>query len=41
MTYYGGKELGASFRTVRSNTIKIAEKNHLWDLQPQGFEHFN
>src|SRR5436309_7858300 len=26
MTYYGGKELGASFRTVRSNTIKIAEE---------------
>ena len=25
MTYYGGKELAASFRTVRSNTIKIAE----------------
>jgi uncharacterized damage-inducible protein DinB len=26
MTYYGGKELGASFRTVRGNTIKIAEE---------------
>ena len=26
MTYYGGKELGASFRTVRNNTIKIAEE---------------
>ena len=25
MTYYGGKELAASFRTVRSNTITIAE----------------
>ena len=25
MTYYGGKELAASFRTVRSNTIQIAE----------------
>jgi len=25
MTYYGGKELAASFRTVRGNTIKIAE----------------
>ena len=25
MTYYGGKELAASFRTVRDNTIKIAE----------------
>jgi uncharacterized damage-inducible protein DinB len=26
MTYYGGKELAASFRTVRQNTIKIAEE---------------
>ena len=26
MTYYGGKDLAASFRTVRSNTIKIAEE---------------
>src|SRR4051794_21600989 len=25
MTYYGGKELAASFRTVRTNTIQIAE----------------
>jgi uncharacterized damage-inducible protein DinB len=25
MTYYGGKELAASFRTVRANTIQIAE----------------
>jgi uncharacterized damage-inducible protein DinB len=25
MTYYGGKELAASFRTVRENTVKIAE----------------
>lgn len=25
MTYYGGKELAASFRTVRKNTIQIAE----------------
>jgi len=25
MTYYGGKELSASFRTVRGNTITIAE----------------
>lgn len=25
MTYYGGKDLAASFRTVRANTIKIAE----------------
>ncbi len=26
MTYYGGKELARSFRTVRKNTIKIAEE---------------
>ena len=26
MTYYGGKELAAAFRTVRQNTIKIAEE---------------
>jgi uncharacterized damage-inducible protein DinB len=26
MTYYGGKELARSFRTVRDNTIKIAEE---------------
>lgn len=26
MTYYGGRELAAGFRTVRSNTIKIAEE---------------
>jgi len=26
MTYYGGKELAASFRTVRGNTIRIAEE---------------
>src|SRR3989338_1069480 len=25
MTYYGGRELAASFRTVRNNTIRIAE----------------
>jgi hypothetical protein len=25
VTYYGAKELAASFRTVRNNTIKIAE----------------
>jgi uncharacterized damage-inducible protein DinB len=25
MTYYGGKELAAAFRTVRNNTIRIAE----------------
>jgi uncharacterized damage-inducible protein DinB len=26
MTYYGGKEMAASFRTVRENTLKIAEE---------------
>ena len=26
MTYYGSKELAASFRTVRNNTIKVAEE---------------
>ena len=26
MTYYGGKELAASFRQVRDNTITIAEE---------------
>ena len=26
MTYYGGKELAAAFKTVRDNTIKIAEE---------------
>jgi uncharacterized damage-inducible protein DinB len=26
MTYYGGRELAAAFRTVRGNTIKIAEE---------------
>jgi uncharacterized damage-inducible protein DinB len=26
MTYYGGKEMAESFRTVRGNTIKIAEE---------------
>ena len=26
MTYYGPKELAASFRTVRKNTIQIAEE---------------
>jgi uncharacterized damage-inducible protein DinB len=25
MTYYGGKQMAASFRTVRGNTIRIAE----------------
>ena len=26
MTYYGPKEMAASFRTVRANTLKIAEE---------------
>jgi uncharacterized damage-inducible protein DinB len=26
MTYYGGKELAAGFRTVRKNTIRLAEE---------------
>jgi uncharacterized damage-inducible protein DinB len=26
MTYYGGKELATAFRTVRDNTVKIAEE---------------
>jgi uncharacterized damage-inducible protein DinB len=26
MNYYGGKELAASFRTVRTNTIQVAEE---------------
>jgi uncharacterized damage-inducible protein DinB len=26
MTYYGSKELAASFRTVRANTLKLAEE---------------
>jgi uncharacterized damage-inducible protein DinB len=26
MTHYGGKQLAASFRTVRNNTIKVAEE---------------
>src|SRR5580692_6863279 len=26
MTYYGAKDLAAAFRTVRDNTIKIAEE---------------
>ncbi len=26
MTYYGSKEMAASFRTVRNNTLKIAEE---------------
>jgi uncharacterized damage-inducible protein DinB len=36
MTYYGGKELAASFRTVRENTIKIAEEipENKYDYRP-------
>jgi uncharacterized damage-inducible protein DinB len=36
MTYYGGKELAASFRTVRGNTIQIAEEipESAFDFQP-------
>lgn len=34
MTYYGGRELAASFRTVRGNTITIAEEI------PEGSYHF-
>jgi uncharacterized damage-inducible protein DinB len=36
MTYYGGKELAAAFRTVRGNTIKIAEEipDNKYSFQP-------
>ena len=36
MTYYGSKELAASFRTVRNNTIKIAEEipEDKYDFRP-------
>jgi uncharacterized damage-inducible protein DinB len=36
MTYYGGKELAASFRTVRNNTIRIAEEipEEKYDYRP-------
>jgi len=36
MTYYGGKELAAAFRTVRDNTIKIAEEipESKYDFRP-------
>ena len=36
MTYYGGKELAAAFRTVRNNTIKIAEEipESKYDFKP-------
>ena len=36
MTYYGAKELAAAFRTVRDNTIKIAEDipENQYDYRP-------
>jgi len=36
MTYYGGKDLAAAFRTVRGNTIKIAEEipENKYDFRP-------
>ena len=36
MTYYGGKELAAAFRTVRGNTVKIAEEipEDKYDFRP-------
>ena len=36
MTYYGGKDLAAAFRTVRDNTIKIAEEipENQYDFKP-------
>jgi uncharacterized damage-inducible protein DinB len=36
MTYYGGKELADAFRTVRGNTIQIAEDipENLYDFKP-------
>lgn len=36
MTYYGSKELAASFRTVRNNTIKIGEEipEERYDFRP-------
>jgi len=36
MTYYGSKDLAASFRTVRDNTIKIAEEipENKYDFRP-------
>ena len=36
MTYYGGKELATSFRTVRDNTLKIAEEvpESKYDFKP-------
>jgi uncharacterized damage-inducible protein DinB len=36
MTYYGGKDLAAAFRTVRENTVKIAEEipENKYDFAP-------
>jgi uncharacterized damage-inducible protein DinB len=36
MTYYGGKDLAAAFRTVRQNTIKIADEipENKYDFKP-------
>jgi uncharacterized damage-inducible protein DinB len=36
MTYYGGKQLADAFRTVRGNTLKIAEEipEDKYDFQP-------
>jgi uncharacterized damage-inducible protein DinB len=36
MTYYGGKELAAAFRTVRKNTVQIAEEipENKFDFKP-------
>ena len=36
MVYYGGKEMAAAFRTVRANTIKIAEEipDSKYDFRP-------
>jgi uncharacterized damage-inducible protein DinB len=36
MTYYGSKEMAASFRTVRENTLKIAEEipEDKYDFKP-------
>ena len=38
MTYYGAKELAAAFRTVRNNTIQIAEEipENKYDFRPAG-----
>jgi uncharacterized damage-inducible protein DinB len=36
MTHYGGKELAAAFRTVRKNTIQVAEDipDNKYDFKP-------